>query len=84
MAQTHTVPYIKNTVLRIRIRDAGWVPKKSVSGSGMKNPDHISESLETFFWVKILNSLMRIRDGKNPDPECLSRIRNTEKTFMIC
>jgi hypothetical protein len=24
------------------------------SGSGMKNPDHISESLETIFWVKIL------------------------------
>jgi hypothetical protein len=30
--------------------------KKSGSGSesGMKNPDHISESLETIFWVKIL------------------------------
>jgi hypothetical protein len=24
------------------------------SGSGMNNPDHISESLETIFWVKIL------------------------------
>jgi hypothetical protein len=23
------------------------------SGSGINNPDHISESLETFFWVKI-------------------------------
>jgi hypothetical protein len=23
------------------------------SGSGMKNPDHISESLETNFWIKI-------------------------------
>jgi hypothetical protein len=23
-------------------------------GSGMNNPDHISESLETIFWVKIL------------------------------
>jgi hypothetical protein len=32
--------------------------KKSGSGSGMKNnPDHISESLETIFWVKILNIL---------------------------
>jgi hypothetical protein len=48
------------TVLRIRIRDPvpfsprdpGWV--KSGSGSGMNNPDHISESIETFFWVKIL------------------------------
>jgi hypothetical protein len=30
--------------------------KKSGSGSGMKNPDHISECLETrtIFWVKIL------------------------------
>jgi hypothetical protein len=28
--------------------------KKSGSGSGMSNPDHISESLETIFWVKIL------------------------------
>jgi hypothetical protein len=28
--------------------------KKSGSGSGMNNPDHISESLETIFCVKIL------------------------------
>ncbi len=28
----------------------------------MNNPDHISESLETFFWVKYFNSLMRVRD----------------------
>ena len=28
--------------------------KKSGSGSGMNNPDHISENLETIFWVKIL------------------------------
>jgi hypothetical protein len=27
------------------------------SGSGMNNPDHISESLETIFWVKILKFL---------------------------
>jgi hypothetical protein len=27
--------------------------KKSGAGSGMNNPDHISESLETIFWVKI-------------------------------
>jgi hypothetical protein len=27
--------------------------KKSGSGSGMNNPDHVSESLETIFWVKI-------------------------------
>ncbi len=35
------------------IREPGWV-KKSRSGSGMNIPDHISESLETFFLVKIL------------------------------
>jgi hypothetical protein len=28
--------------------------KKSVSGSVTKIPDHMSESLETIFWVKIL------------------------------
>jgi hypothetical protein len=28
--------------------------KKSGSGSGMNNPDHISESLEIICWVKIL------------------------------
>jgi hypothetical protein len=28
--------------------------KKSGSGSGMNNPDHISEYLQTIFWVKIL------------------------------
>jgi hypothetical protein len=28
--------------------------KKSGSGSGMNNPDHISESLKHFFGVKIL------------------------------
>jgi hypothetical protein len=27
--------------------------KKSGSESGMNNPDHISKSLETIFWVKI-------------------------------
>ncbi len=37
----------------------------------MNNPDHISQSLEKLFWVKILNySPMRIRDEK-------IRIRNT-------
>jgi hypothetical protein len=38
-------------VLRI-LRSA--MGKKAGSGSGMNNPDHISESLETIFWVKIL------------------------------
>jgi hypothetical protein len=33
------------------IQDQRWV-KKSKSGSGMNIPDHVSESLETNFWVK--------------------------------
>jgi hypothetical protein len=32
--------------------------KNSGSGDGMNNPDHISESLETIFWVKILQILL--------------------------
>jgi hypothetical protein len=28
--------------------------KMSGSGFGINNPDHISDSLETIFWVKIL------------------------------
>jgi hypothetical protein len=41
--------------------------KKSGSGSGMNNPDHISEILKTIF----LNSLMLIRDPgwKKSDPD---------------
>jgi hypothetical protein len=61
-----------------RIRDG----QKSGSGSGMNNPDHISECLETIFWeVKILkfftaNPRSGIQDGKkfgfgrkNTDPD---------------
>ncbi len=43
--------------------------KKSGSGSGMYNPDHISECIETVLELKYLNSLMRIRVGKNSDPD---------------
>jgi hypothetical protein len=58
--------------------------KKSGSGSGMNNPDHISECLETiFFGLKYLNSFMRIRDGKNSDPGITSRICNIENTYDI-
>jgi hypothetical protein len=56
----------------------GWVKNQDPdpgSGSGMNNPDHITESLETIFWVKILKFFdadpgsgmekVRIWDGKN-------------------
>jgi hypothetical protein len=43
--------------------------KKSGSGSGTNSPDHISESLETIFGLKYINSLMTFLDGKNSDPE---------------
>jgi hypothetical protein len=36
--------------------------KKSGSGSGMNKPDHISESFETIFWVKILKFFVAARD----------------------
>jgi hypothetical protein len=41
------------------------------SGSGMSNPDHISESLEKFFCVKILKFLDAVPGSgmrKNSDP----------------
>jgi hypothetical protein len=41
---------------------------KSVSGSGMNNPDHISERLVTIFWVKMLKFFDADPDGKNSDP----------------
>ncbi len=59
------------TVLLFLIRDpvpfwsldpGSGMDKKSGSGSGMNNPDHISKSLETIFGLKYVNSLMRIRD----------------------
>jgi hypothetical protein len=53
------------------IRDPGWVKNQdpsSGSGSEMNNPDHIFKSLDQYFKSKYLNSLMRIRDGKNSDP----------------
>jgi hypothetical protein len=44
----------------------------------MNNPDHISESLEIFFGLQYLKSLMWIRDPgkKNSDPE--SEIRDVK------
>jgi hypothetical protein len=46
---------VSEAVLRIRdpVLDPGWVKNQDPgSGSGMNIPDHISESLETIFWVK--------------------------------
>ncbi len=43
--------------------------KKSGSGSTMNNPDHISESLKTIFWVKILKFVDVDPGRKNSDPE---------------
>jgi hypothetical protein len=50
----------------------------SGSRSGMNNPDHIFEVLETIFWVKIgtyLNSFMRIRDPESGIRDEKIRIR---------
>jgi hypothetical protein len=75
--------------LTLWIRDPGWVKNKDQnlgSGSGMNITNQISESLETIFWVKYLNSLMRmwiqifdpvswIRDEKN--------FNNAESAYII-
>jgi hypothetical protein len=47
------------------------------SGSGMNNPAHISESLETILGLKYKNFLMGFRDGKNSDPGETSLLRDT-------
>ena len=52
------------------------------SGSRMNIPGHISESLETIFWVKILKFFDADADPGiflALDSEWLSRIRNTGK-----
>jgi hypothetical protein len=38
------------------------------SGSGMNNPDHISERLETIFWVKIIKFFDGDPGRENLDP----------------
>ncbi len=45
--------------------------KKSGSGSGMNNPDHVSESLVTIFWVKILKFFVADPGSRIniPDPQ---------------
>jgi hypothetical protein len=42
----------------------------SGSGSGINNPDHISDILETIFWVKLRKffyAVPGIRDGKSSE-----------------
>jgi hypothetical protein len=69
--------------------------KKSGSGSGMNNKDHISESLETIFLrVKILKFFdadlgskkfrSGIRDGKNSDPGSRITIPDPQHCFQGC
>jgi hypothetical protein len=72
-------------LIRIRIPLPFWpldpgsgMGKKPGSRFGMNNPDRISESIETIFWVKILEFFdadpvsgmekIRMRDGKVADP----------------
>jgi hypothetical protein len=57
---------------KIRIR----IPVCTESGSGMNNPDHISESLETVFGLKFGSGMEKIRArDKNPDPQHWYRYR---------
>jgi hypothetical protein len=53
------------------------------SGSGMNNPDHISESLKTIIWVKILNSLMRNRDPGSGMEKILIRVKHPGSATLI-
>jgi hypothetical protein len=51
------------------IQNPGWVKIRIRIPD--EQPDHISESLEPTFWIKILKILgcgFGIRDGKNSDP----------------
>jgi hypothetical protein len=58
-----------------RIWDPGWVKNQDTdSGSKMNNPYHISESLESIFWVKIFFAAVqgwkKFGSGINiPDPQ---------------
>jgi hypothetical protein len=83
---------IMHAVLRIWIRNpvplwpqdpGSGMGKKSRSGSGMNILNHISESLETIFWDKILKFFEAEADTDpgifmTLDPGWTSRIRNTK------
>jgi hypothetical protein len=67
--------------------------EKSGSGSGMNNPDHFFESLETIFWVKILKFFdadpgwkkfgSGIRKGENSDPGSRTYIPDTQYWYLL-
>jgi hypothetical protein len=67
--------------------------KKSGSGSGLNNSDHISENSETIFWVKILKCFdsdpgwkkfgSGIRDGKIRNTRCKSNAAAFDKLCMM-
>ncbi len=53
------------------MRDPVWVKNQGPDpgyGSGMNNPDHISESLTNIFWVKILKFFDVDPGSGIPDP----------------
>jgi hypothetical protein len=77
------------------ILDPGWVTNQDPdlgSGIGMNNPDHISGSLETIFWViKFFDSdpgsgmeKIRIRDGKYSDPGSGINIPDPQHCLQGC
>jgi hypothetical protein len=76
-------------VLRIQIRDpvpfltpGSGIGKKSGSGSGMNNRDHISERLETIYKVKILKFFFADPDlGSGINIPDLHK-RNVEKAWI--
>jgi hypothetical protein len=47
------------------IPDPGWIKNQDLDPN---NPDHISESLETISWVKILKFFVADPEWKNSDP----------------
>jgi hypothetical protein len=70
--------------------------KTSRSGSGMNIPDHISESFEKFFGLKILKAfyvdpdpgsgifLLRDPGWKNSDPGAEINIPDPQHCFFVC
>jgi hypothetical protein len=57
--------------------------KKTGFGSGITIPDHISESLETIFWVKILKFFKADPESGIQDDKIRSRIHNTGYLIIL-